>query len=57
MEWKRVKSALIILFLIVDVFLAYKVYQKNNVTNSDTSVPIFENVDVLGIYDPPIYLI
>ena len=29
MEWKRVKSALIILFLIVDVFLAYKVYQKN----------------------------
>lgn len=36
MEWKRVKSALIILFLIVDVFLAYKVYQKNNVTNSDT---------------------
>lgn len=36
MEWKRVKSALIILFLIVDVFLAYKVYQKNTVTNSDT---------------------
>ena len=36
MEWKRVKSALIILFLIVDVFLAYKVYQKNIVTNSDT---------------------
>lgn len=36
MEWKRVKSALILLFLIVDVFLAYQVYTKNVVTNSDT---------------------
>ena len=36
MEWKRVKSALILLFLIVDVFLAYQVYTKNMVTNSDT---------------------
>lgn len=36
MEWKRVKSALIVLFLIVDMFLAYKVYQKNIVTASDT---------------------
>ena len=36
MEWKRVKSALILLFLIVDVFLAYQVYTKNVETNSDT---------------------
>lgn len=36
MEWKRVKSALILLFLIVDVFLAYKVYEKNVVSNPDT---------------------
>ena len=36
MEWKRVKSALILLFLIVDVFLAYQVYNKNISTNSDT---------------------
>lgn len=36
MEWKRVKSALILLFLIVDVFLAYQIYTKNKVTDSDT---------------------
>ena len=53
MEWKRVKSALIILFLIVDVFLAYKVYQKNIVTNSDAldalnSVLISRNIE-LGV--------
>lgn len=36
MEWKRVKSALILLFLIVDIFLAYQVYSKNITTNSDT---------------------
>ena len=36
MEWKRVKSALILLFLIVDVFLAYKIYQKNAITSPDT---------------------
>ena len=36
MEWKRVKSALILLFLIVDIFLAYQVYTKNISTNSDT---------------------
>ena len=36
MELKRVKSALILLFLIVDIFLAYQVYTKNISTNSDT---------------------
>ena len=35
MEWRRVKSALILLFLLVDVFLAYQVYTKNISTNSD----------------------
>jgi len=52
MEWKRVKSALIILFLMLDVFLAYKVYQKNTVTNSDTldalnSILVARNVEVM----------
>ena len=51
MEWKRVKSALILLFLIVDVFLAYQVYTKNVETNSDTldalnSVLISRNVEM-----------
>lgn len=51
MEWKRVKSALILLFLIVDVFLAYQVYTKNMVTNSDTiealnSILISRNIEM-----------
>ena len=51
MEWKRVKSALILLFLVVDVFLAYQVYTKNVETNSDTldalnSVLISRNVEM-----------
>ncbi len=38
MEWKWVKSLLIILFLILNCFLGYKVYQKNTVStvNSET---------------------
>ena len=38
MEWKWVKSLLIILFLILNCFLGYKVYQKNavSVVNSET---------------------
>lgn len=52
MEWKRVKSALILLFLIVDVFLAYQVYAKNIVTNSDTldaltSILTSRNIEIL----------
>ena len=51
MEWKRVKSALILLFLIVDVFLAYQVYTKNRSTNADTldalnSILISRNIQI-----------
>jgi hypothetical protein len=36
MEWKRVKSMLIILFLIVDIFLIYQICMKNKTTSADT---------------------
>ena len=36
MEWKRVKSMLIILFLVVDIFLIYQIYMKNKTTSTDT---------------------
>jgi len=38
MEWKWIKSLLIVFFLIFNLFLGYQVYQRNNVylVNSDT---------------------
>lgn len=38
MEWKWIKSLLIIFFLILNLFLGYQVYQRNNVylVNSET---------------------
>lgn len=52
MEWKRVKTTLIIIFLFVDIFLAYQIYTKNISTNSDTfdalnSILETRNINVL----------
>lgn len=51
MEWKRVKTMLIVIFLFVDIFLIYQIYIKNRATSADTldalnSILISRNIEI-----------
>lgn len=49
MEWKRIKSMLIVLFLIVDIFLIYQLYKENNVVSADAINAIISMLEARNI--------
>lgn len=49
MEWKRVKSMLIVLFLVVDIFLIYQLYRENNTVSADAINAIISMLETRNI--------
>lgn len=49
MEWKRVKSMLIVLFLVVDIFLIYQLYRENNTVSADAINAIVSMLETRNI--------